>query len=196
MTSDDSPEQDDSLEQMVDDGLLIVAAALRLSLKNQLILRLMRTDAAYDPEAMLSAARAELRALLAERQSEATRLLAVRDQARLLSGPARTRHDYREADLPLLDLRIQVNRRLSDRLGGLLDDRGFLEDQIRAARDAALDEIVQARVPSGSSGTNDPEDRGRALNELARDISRLKRRARRDRLVSGIRSLARRGPGS
>jgi hypothetical protein len=174
---------------MVEDGRLIAMAALRLSLKNEVVLRVMRSGSRYDEDTLIDIARALVVALIDERRAEAALLTAVREEASRRPGMAHSRHDYHHADVPALDLRIRLNTLLSERLAQHRRDDDFLTERVREARDAALDEIVQARVATPASVHTDDRERARALELLSRDLRLLGQRTEPDADRTPKRSL-------
>src|SRR4051794_1772669 len=181
---------DGSVDRMVEDGLLIAASTLRLSLKNRLIMRSMGSDRlAFNEHDFLDAARDELQQLSSQRGAEAARLAAVREDAKQRQGKARTWQDYRDSDVPALELRIAVNRRLGERLAALLEDEEFLPIQIQLAQEAAVGEIVAARVDPMVIVPGPPIERRRRLALLSRDLRRLRRRSQFSALASRVRTL-------
>jgi hypothetical protein len=118
---------------------------------------------AFNEHDFLDAARDELQQLSSERATEAARLTAVREDAKQRPGKARTWQDYRDSDVPALELRIAVNRRLGKRLAALVQDEEFLSIQIQLAQGAAVGEIVAARVDPIVIVPGPPIERWRSL---------------------------------
>ena len=169
-----------SVEMQVDEGMLIVASALRLAMKNLLIVRAMRDRADYDEAALVAALRAEIGELIGEKEEESTRLEKVLHRARRRKGWASWHDDYRQQDVPVLELRAEITRRLLDRLRALSDDPAFLRGELTGARDAALDEIIGSRLAPSMPAAMDaqyPEQRERRLELLRQDIEQLRLRS-------------------
>ncbi len=169
-----------SVELQVDEGMLIVASALRLAMKNLLIVRALRDRSDYDEAALVSALKAEIGELVAEKEEESVRLEKVLHRARRRRGWASWHDDYRQQDVPVLELRAEITRRLLDRLRALGDDPAFLRGELDGARDAALDEIIGSRLaPSTPAGMDAqyPEQRERRLELLREDLEQLRLRS-------------------
>lgn len=133
-----------SIDSLVEEGLLIARSALRLAIKNHIIIRALRERADFDYDDLHRALRDEVNALASERAADAERLEEARDRARKRKGRARHQTDYRQADVELLRLREQIDRVLVQRLQDLVDDEAFFREIVDAARDAAMTEIMQA----------------------------------------------------
>lgn len=135
-----------SIDSLVDEGLMIARSALRLAIKNHLIIRAVRDRADFDPEDVRAALRDEVRSLVREREADAEHLEALRVRARKRKGRARHQNDYRQADVELLRLRERIDRALASRLVDLADDDAFFQEIVGAAREQAMDEILQASM--------------------------------------------------
>jgi hypothetical protein len=170
-----------SVDLQVDEGLLIVGSAFRLSLKNLLIVRALRDGADYDEGVLVGALRAQIDELVAEKEDEGARLESALSRARRRRGWASWHDDYRQQDVPVLERRAEINRRLVERLHALSADSAFLHAELAGAREAALDEIVQARLaPVTAAGMDEayPAERERRLALLRQDIEQLIRNRR------------------
>src|SRR5215207_5546409 len=108
-----------SIDLQVDEGLLIVASAFRLALKNLLIVRALRDGADYDESALVAALNAEIGGLITEKEEEAVRLRKAMRSARRRKGWASWHDDYRQQDMPALERRAEISGRLVDRLRSL-----------------------------------------------------------------------------
>ena len=168
-----------SVEMQVDEGMLIVASALRLAMKNLLVVRALRDRVDYDEGALVAALKAEIGELIAEKEEESVRLEKVLHRARRRKGWASWHDDYRQQDVPVLELRAEITRRLLERLRTLIDDPAFLRDELAGARDAALDDIIGARLAPSTPAAMDPqypEQRERRLELLRHDLEQLRLR--------------------
>lgn len=133
-----------SIDSLVEEGLLIARSALRLAIKNHIIVRALRDRADFDDVELHRALRDEVQALASERAADAERLEDAGDVARTRKGRARHQTDYRQADVELLRLREQIDRVLAQRLLDLGEDEVFVREIVDEARDAAMTEILQA----------------------------------------------------
>jgi hypothetical protein len=135
-----------SIDALVDEGMLVIGAALRLGAKNRLILRSLRDGAGYDEQELRQMFRAHMFALIEEKEEEHRRLAEEIPRARRLLGKPLSADDYRRVDVPVLELRQEVSEGLVDRLRASADDGDFLTRQLELARESALDEIVHPRL--------------------------------------------------
>lgn len=164
------------VENSADEGLLIVSAGFRLTLKNLIIVRALRDGEAWDEGDLLAALAFEIDNLIDERQQDADFLDKTIKRARRRSGRAGWHDDYRQQDVPTLELRRAADRRMIERLRELADDRDYLRGQLAIARDSALDEVMQAKFAAQPRIVVDEEyrrDRDRRLAEVRRDLDRL-----------------------
>jgi len=144
-----------AINELADEALMLVSAALRLSAKNFVITRTMRDGLDYDEVALTAAVKADLRGIIGERKAEIGRLVTEQRRARLRRGWATRHDDYRRLDLPTLRRRENVARALAKRLTALTNDAEYLQSIVRTARDSALHEIIQARlIPLRQAGVD------------------------------------------
>lgn len=152
-----APRPELPVDELVDEGVLIAGSALRLAVKNGIVLRALRDRADYDEAEALDAVRHELRDLAEEKDDDASRIADAREDATGRSGKAVHQSDYRAGDLGTLKRREDVSRGLADRLRELSDDTEYLRDMYARANEAALDELsawIGATIP----GTGAPRD--------------------------------------
>jgi len=67
------------IERVVEEGLLIAMTALRMQVKNSMIVDAIRNDNSYDPEALASVARAELESMAEQNVTLARDQLTARN---------------------------------------------------------------------------------------------------------------------
>jgi hypothetical protein len=173
------------VDDLVAESELLVGAAVRLAVKNLIILGALRDGLTYDEQRYVDAARAELALLAEEKVADAARAARERASAGQRSGRAEHFHDYREADALILQRRERYSLRLATRLRELAADDEYARGLAVAARDAAWHEIadsVRAKLAKAAISVDDADyfiDRGWQLKELERDIARqLRARAR------------------
>ncbi|MDP3208355.1 MAG: hypothetical protein Q8M65_04325 [Rhodoglobus sp.] len=173
-----------SIDEMVDDGVLIAAAATRIAIKNLVILKAMRDRVDYSIERTTSDVRQELNNLGAEKDHDAARLTNESARAALRAGDAEGHSDYRHADAFALERRAEVSRRLADRLRELSRDDEFVGKLVEASHAAAWAEIAdsiasRAELSSVSShDANYARERGDRLIGLLGDLNDLDNRPR------------------
>ena len=169
------------MDDLLDEGELISAAAVRLAVKNLIITGSLRDELAYDNDRYVAAVSEELLALAAERDSDADRAAADRETAEGKPGQAEHFHDYRIRDAATLERREDYSRRLAARLRELAHDEEFASTTAARAQEAAWDEIaasVKARLTRAATIGDEPDyviERMDRLRDLTRDIARLER---------------------
>jgi hypothetical protein len=118
-----------SVERTVEEGLLIALTAVRMAVKNQIILGVLR---------------AKLRLLVAENAAHALRFRNTLD-ASPTSGP-RGDPDLADAEAKRLELLEQVHLGLAAVLRTYGEDEGKVAEVVDAARQSAWDEIGDAWI--------------------------------------------------
>lgn len=179
-----APTPDVPVADLVDEGALIAGSAVRLAVKNSIVLRALRDRVDYDEAAALDLVRTELRGLADEKRDDAVRIARARSDARDRTGKAVHQSDYRAGDLRTLGRREEVSRGLAARLLQLSDDEQYLRETFARANEAALDELsawIGATV-AGTGGPRDPVayERGRSdrIRQLiAVDLAELETRS-------------------
>jgi len=170
-----------TIEEMVDDGVLIAGAAVRLAVKNLIILRSARDRADYSPERVAAAVREELENLVMEKQTDAARLRRTQAAASERGGQPRHHSDYRSVDAAALARRASVSERLAERLRELSEDGEYVGALVEQARADAWREIGASITAKAalSSPRRDPaydRERGGRMLALLGDLADLERR--------------------
>jgi hypothetical protein len=152
--------------------MLVVAAALRLALKNRLVLRALREGALWDEDVLLAALGTEIAGLIAEKEEECVRLAQTIERAQRRRGSAYAADDYRRQDVPTLELRKSVNGNLIEGLRELSEDPAWLGRQLAEARASALVEIIHPRLDPPSPPLDDRywSERDARIAELKRGL--------------------------
>lgn len=131
------------LAEIVSEGLYIASAAIRLSLKNRILMDTIGGGEGYDVEKFLPDARASLLALADEADAAAERIKQERKDAwRRFSDPDGT-HDYGSRDVRNLRRRRRQSQRVAKELRARADDDDELRRLVEAARDAAWSELAE-----------------------------------------------------
>jgi hypothetical protein len=152
---------------IVADAVLLATAAVRIAVKNLLIVRSLRDRADFDEPWWRAAVEREFELLAAEYEADATRLGGVRAAAKGRVGRAVHPADFRARDRPVLKRRIRVLRKIAIRL------REIALALVAEARQAALEEITTARHDPSPQATADPGERAAGLAFLADDLAAL-----------------------
>ncbi len=169
----------EEVDRLVDEGMLIVRSALRMSAKNRLIMQVLGAGETFDEDALIEEVRADARSLAEEKSDEAERLEVVATKASKKPGRATFHDDYRRQDVRALTLRERVGRETARRLYELGDDDTALRDLIHSARESALDDVIQARISAVMPYRRDPayrRERNERMRALADDLAVLRRR--------------------
>lgn len=160
-------------DDVVDDAVLLAIAAVRIAVKNLLIVRALRDNADYEEAWWLAATAREFEVTATEKELDAARVDEDRALAKHRSGKARHPADFRTRDVPKLKKRARILRAIAERLRALAADDAELRALIAEARQGALDEIASARHDPGRTVAHDPEARDAALALLADDLAAL-----------------------
>ena len=164
------------VDRQVDEGMLVVAAALRMSAKNRLIVGVLRDRGTYDESGLADAVRDEIDALIAEKERTAERLIAVVARASNRRGDALHQSDYRRADAGAIELRRSIELALADRLRAARDDDQAVEAIVDEARGSAMEEMFRPRYLASAPRDADPdyaERRDERMGLLADDLATL-----------------------
>ena len=170
-------------DTLVDEGLLIATTGVRMAVKNEAIMWVLRDGADFDHERYLASVRDRMLAAAAETIADADRVAAQLDVELDFDDETQRSIDIARAiDPDRRERRELVLRGTSERLTQLADDEAFLAGLALEARDAAWEEIGDAvtanalrSLPSGSTVTG--EDRDRALASVRFDLEDLERQA-------------------
>jgi len=165
---------DAAIDDVVDDGLIIAVAGVRMTVRNLMIVRALRDNADYDEAWYLDATRAQLLLLAAEKRADAARVADYLTAASDRYGRPESSADYRSDDAATLERREAALLALAVRLEALGDaEAGAIVDDARAA---ALDDIANAirssSEPSAEYGAARPE----RIDQLTADIAMLQLR--------------------
>lgn len=160
-------------KDVVADAVALATAAVRIAVKNLLIVRALRDSADYEHDWWRGAVAREFEVIAVENETDAARLEQVREATRRKKGRPQHPGDFRATDAPVLRRRIRVLRKISARLREIATDESALDALIADARRAALDEITGARHTPAPRVTLDADDRMIALSLLAGDLAAL-----------------------
>lgn len=133
-----------SLDELVEEGVLIAGSAVRLAVKNLVIVGSLRDHVDYDERVYVAAVRDELLTLANEKEADAERLTSVAEGASARAGRAANHSDYRSIDVAILSRRQMVADRLSKRLRALSGDDEFMQALARAAHESAWEEVARS----------------------------------------------------
>jgi len=170
------------VEDMVDEGVMIVTATVRMAVKNLIIVQALRDRLDFDADAMLREVTSELRRLADEKREDGDRIEQAGTLAEGRIGKARHQWDYHASDLEALGRRQEVSRLLAGRLDELSNDKAYGRDLVEQARERAFEEFagsVEQRLAGIPRAADDPAYRkGRAerMRQLVNvDLAELER---------------------
>ena len=131
------------LERTVDEGLLIALSAVRMAVKNDIIVGALREHFDYDPGRYADNARGELHRLARQNEEYARRVSRMgRDLAAMkwrLSFTDDQRHDLKQ-----FALRFRVHERLTLALDAVADDDDQVARIVATAQRSASEEVSSA----------------------------------------------------
>lgn len=141
--------------------MLVARSALRMSLKNRVVLWVLRDGHPWDEVALHRIAREEIAALAHELTQSADRLAAQRDVASTRTARSRHQSDYSRRDLQQLRLREETHRAVAAQLISLGDDDAAVTALLADARNANLLELVSSRpLPYQPTDLDEPDPVG------------------------------------
>lgn len=131
------------LERTVDEGLLIALSAVRMAVKNDIIVGALREHFDYDAERYAENARTELNHLARQNEEYALR---VGKMSRDLAAIKRRRSltDDQRHDVKQFELRLQVHERLALALDAVADDGDQVARIVASAQRSASEEVSSA----------------------------------------------------
>lgn len=181
--SDPRPDESITLE-----GLDIASAAARLTLKNQILVEILRGDTGFDEQRFAVRAREILHSLAAESLAEAQRLAKEIRRARRRSRRPSGMHDYRRADVANLEARLAQAEQVAAGLHARVEDRNAVGALVTAAHRAAWSEVarnIQHNLEADAASLREvhgPGDRSARIDEVLQiDLPELADEARRKR---------------
>ena len=142
--SDPASDPTPSLSDAVAEGLIIASAAVRLAVKNRILVDTLTGGVDFDVERFVPTARSAVLAMAAEAQAEADWVERARRRARRRISPSGGTHDYRYRDADNLALRRRQAERVAEGLRRRAADEGVLRQTVEAARQAAWDDVARA----------------------------------------------------
>ena len=131
------------LEHEVAEGLLLAEHAVRLAVKNRILVDVLGHGSSFDQQHAALQIRAELGALVQEHQEAARRMRADARLAVLRPGRGAHQHDYRAIDRRNLRRRADVAEELSRRLGAAQVDDDAVTALVDAARADAWEDVAR-----------------------------------------------------
>ncbi len=160
------------LEQHVNEGVLVARSALRLAVKNGVIMSTLRDARPWNTDEVTSLARDAVDSLIAELTATAERLES--DASALPAHGRSARRRTARLEVARLELRARTARGVVRWLRRIRDDPSALARLVEVARDDTLVELTKARLQVEHQFANQsPEDRRRAMEGVASDLLEL-----------------------
>jgi hypothetical protein len=135
-------EQQGEREREVAEGLLLAEYAVRLSVKNQILVDVLGRGTDFDRARAGEQIRAELTTLVREHERAADRMRHDARVARLRLGRGRHQHDYRAIDRRNLRLRAGIAEEVARRLAEAAANDDAVVALVDASRAAAWEDLA------------------------------------------------------
>ncbi len=130
-----------TLEQSIEEGMLLAEYATRMAIKNRIVVDTIQLGNDFDPARHTAQAAELLRELADEQDAAAERVAQERKAVAGLGGDAQHPHDYRNADLANLRLREESATALARALRAKADSEEELLRLVERGRTDAWDEV-------------------------------------------------------
>lgn len=170
------------LRHQIDEGYLVAVSALRLAVKNGVIMRILRDGAPWSEPEVMTLAREAIEGLIVEQRAGAVRLAAEsareapsdREARRASSRRDRARVRRKREEAERLTARSRTLQGVVEKLEAARDDEAFLRELVLRAREETLGELMQARLLPRDPVIEQTEDERReAIAGVVADLQRL-----------------------
>ena len=156
----------------VEEGVLVARSALRLSIKNRIIMLTLRDERPWDDDDMMEIARQEIESLMAELTQTAERLEASSAAPRRTFGLSRRAAANKRQDAEHQRTRARILRGVVDRLREIEEDPAQTHALLAVAREETLAELTQARlIPVGAEQSE--EERRVSMDAVKEDLREM-----------------------
>ncbi|RRJ85593.1 hypothetical protein EG850_12805 [Gulosibacter macacae] len=169
---------DDEVAHLVDEGLLIANSALRMRVKNRIVMQVLGEGRPVDVPDFREFVREEAADLVAESRASAERLAKEAASARRRTRTSVHASDYVRADWKAVDLRSRVDAALADELERLVTTPEFRREIAEESRRVAMDEMFRARMLTTDTrpyGDDEQDERDEQRRELGKELEDLVR---------------------
>lgn len=129
------------VEEIVEQGLLVADVAVRMTVKNAIIMNALQKHVDYDGEQIVEMVREALQDLARERERDAKHISRMRDEIRDTGRSSWSESDYGNDDNRTLRHRQEVYERVAQELHAQAADEAGLQATAERARAMAWDEI-------------------------------------------------------
>ncbi len=170
------------LTHQIDEGFIVALSAVRLSVKNGVIMRTVRDGEPWNEAEAIDLARRAIEAVITELDETATRLSHDSDAAAPTERASRTARSRRDQarirrsrdEVVRLSARSRTLRGVVERLRAAHDDETIVRDLALRARDETLSELMQARlIPRAERVPVSDEEHREAIAGVKADLQRL-----------------------
>jgi hypothetical protein len=168
-----------TVAEAVEEGLLLIEIASRMSVKNSFLIRVLTGQEPWDLARGRDVAGGVLRLLATESDTDADNLEALITRIQGAPRSARDPQGYSRDDVPNMEHRRDVSRQVAGRLREQSTDDAYLNDLVGAARRDAWREVASniehnldaEHVPVDADYLKHREQRMRVL--IAEDLAAL-----------------------
>lgn len=129
------------VEEIVEQGLLVADVAVRMTVKNAIIMNALQKHVDYDGAQIVEMVREALEDLARERERDAKHISRMRDEIRDTGRSSWSESDYGNDDNRTLRHRQEVYERVAEELHAQAADEAGLQATAERARAMAWDEI-------------------------------------------------------
>lgn len=148
------------VEEIVEQGLLVADVAVRMQVKNAIIMNALKKHADYDRDQIIGMVKDTLNELAEERERDARHIARMRGEIRDTGRSAWSESEYGNDDNRTLRHRQEVYERVAEELRNRTENETYLAETSERARSLAWDEIgnsisERASHPYYSGGDND-----------------------------------------
>lgn len=129
------------VEEIVEQGLLVADVAVRMTVKNDIIMNALKRHVDYDEGQIVEMVRSATEALAEERERDAQHISRMIGEIRDTGRSSWSESDYGNDDNRTLKHRLEVYEGVAAQLRERADDETYLTETANRARDLAWGEI-------------------------------------------------------
>jgi hypothetical protein len=129
------------VEDIVEQGIMVADVAVRMSVKNEIIMNALGRHVNYDEPEIIGLVKGTILRLADERQHDAENVAHMREEIRRRGRSRWTEAGYGNDDSSTLGHRQEVYERVSKLLREQAEDQDYLESAAEKARELAWNEI-------------------------------------------------------
>ncbi|WP_053388123.1 hypothetical protein [Leucobacter japonicus] len=169
------------VEEIAEQGLLVADVAVRMTVKNAIIMNALKKHVDYDAAQIVDMVREATVDLAVERERDAQHIARMRGEIRDTGRSSWSESDYGNDDNRTLRHRQEVYEKVAEELRARAADEAYLDSAAERARSMAWDEIGtsladRAQHPYYSGGDNDEyrDERDQRIQQLIeKDLTAL-----------------------